>query len=350
MTGRTGVARPRDYLEFKIAQFMADVTGRPMSLEDDFFENGGTSLGALQLLELLAHDLGATLSAEDFIEAPNAQAVARLIRADGSGHRAQPSIVRIGSDESPSRLYLVHGRGGEVFAYEPLRNERLPVTVRAIRAVGCDGEATPLATFSQMAERYAGLILDDCPPGPVTVGGFCLGAGIALEVVRRLEGLGQPVDRLIAFDVILGGRTYAGPERAAMLSGRHPELAGLVKTGIPDDSFDLERDDWEHVAVVLEGLGRLPVGSGARVISVRLQLVGQIMVAWGDFRPAPVAVPVTVIYGDEYSAAIRDEAFSEWEAMSSEATRVDVDAVHERFFSSPNVAEALRQALGASPR
>lgn len=347
MTGKIKVTRPRDYLEFKITQFMSDISGGSLGVGDDFFENGGTSLGALQLLQLIESELGVQLVTEDFIEAPNAEALARLVRNDASEYLPRRNLVRIGSDTGALRLYLVHGRGGEVFAYEPLRGAGLRATIRAVRAVGCDHEAPPLSTFSEMAEHYVNLILDDCPTGPILVGGFCLGAGIALEVVRRLHELQRPVERLLAFDSILSGRAYRGTERDLMLSGRHPELAGLVRTGIPQESFDLEKDSWEQITTVLKDLGRLPAGSDSEVIATRLQLIGHILVAWGDYRPAPMTVPVSAIYGDEYTEAVRAKAFAEWRMMSPEAAYIKVEAEHEKFFSSFETAEAIREVLGS---
>lgn len=345
VTEKTRVARPRDYLEFKLTQLMADVVGKQFGPTDDFFDNGGTSLGALQFLHRVEQELGVSVASDEFLVAPDAEALALSISRGGAERGYPRSVVRVGPAGGPLHLYLIHGRGGEVYAYEPLRDAGLPATVRAVRAVGCDREAPPLPTFAAMADHYARLIADDCPTGPVMIGGFCLGAVIAMEVARRVQDGGRQIGRLLAFDAGPDGPSYSEADRDLMLAGRHPELEGLVKTGVPEDAFDLGRDSWSHITAVLAGLGKLAPGGDPDVIAARLRLVGQILIASAEYRPEPVSFPVTAIYTADYPEDELAAALAGWRALSPDVSRRRVTAEHERFFSSSETVEAIRHEL-----
>lgn len=341
------IQRPRDFLEFTLQHLMDEVTGTTGRVDGNFFDAGGTSLGSMMLLKRIEAELGVRLTAHDLFRAPSAQALAEVVRT-GDSSDWQKNLVRVNTAQGPLHTYIVHGMGGEAFAFEPLRSASFSSGgVTAIRAVGCDGGEPWLNTFEEMADRYADLIEEDRPEGPIVLGGYCLGSLIALETADRLRDRGRDVPLLFAFDAPLHPPAYTPEERELLLSGRHPDLDELAKTGIADDSFDLSVDSWEKVTEVLIGLGRLAPGATPDVMERRLRLLGTNLLAWADYVPRPVDVDVVVMFGPDFDEPTRRAALATWEEVGRTATLDLLDAPHSGFFASPSVAESMERHTAA---
>ena len=66
--------------------------------------------------------------------------------------------------------------------------------------MGLDGRQPPHRRVEDMATHYLGEVRALQPEGPYFLGGFCLGAYVALEMARQLESERQEVALLAAFD------------------------------------------------------------------------------------------------------------------------------------------------------
>src|SRR5262249_39386431 len=98
-------------------------------------------------------------------------------------------------------LFLVHGADGDVLAFAVLARGLAPdQPTYGLRARGiADGEV-PHASLTEMATDYLAAIRDVQPRGPYLVGGYCMGAPVAVEVARQLESAGERVAMLVLID------------------------------------------------------------------------------------------------------------------------------------------------------
>lgn len=78
-----GYVAPRTDLEKTIAGIWADVLGGQVGVTDDFFEAGGNSLVAVQLIALVRKELGVRLPMRTIFEEPTVAGTAKLIEAAG---------------------------------------------------------------------------------------------------------------------------------------------------------------------------------------------------------------------------------------------------------------------------
>ncbi|GGG10391.1 hypothetical protein GCM10007304_25670 [Rhodococcoides trifolii] len=98
---------PRTSVEQQIADTIADVVGVPQpGVHDSFFEIGGNSLLATQVVSRLSSDLGTDVTIRDLFEAPSVAAL-----ADRIGHPT--------TDDSDTRLPLVAGPRPEQIPLSP---------------------------------------------------------------------------------------------------------------------------------------------------------------------------------------------------------------------------------------
>ncbi|MFI4931372.1 MAG: amino acid adenylation domain-containing protein, partial [Burkholderiales bacterium] len=168
-----------------------------LGLHDNFFDSGGHSLKAVQLLTLVERVFGRRLPLATLIEAPT---VAQLEQAMGRADWVPPwrSLIALAVHGTRTPLYLVPGVGGNVLGFtllaKLLDGER---PVYGLQARGLDGVEQPLRSVAEMAEHHLREIRLVQPHGPYLVGGACTGGVIAFEIARRLHEQGERVELIV---------------------------------------------------------------------------------------------------------------------------------------------------------
>ena len=168
-----------------------------LGLHDNFFDSGGHSLKAVQLLTLVERVFGRRLPLATLIEAPT---VAQLEQAMGRADWTPPwrSLIALAVHGTRAPLFLVPGVGGNVLGFtllaKLLDGER---PVYGLQARGLDGTEPPLRSVTEMAEHHLREIRSVQPRGPYLIGGACTGGVIAYEMARRLHELGERVELIV---------------------------------------------------------------------------------------------------------------------------------------------------------
>ncbi|MBG0815927.1 non-ribosomal peptide synthetase/MFS transporter [Planomonospora sp. ID82291] len=200
-----GFAPPQTPLEEGIAQVWAEVLGLArVGALDDFFELGGHSLLAAQVVARLRRVLppgGRQIGILDLFKHRTVRGLAELAETDAGGPRAL--LHRLTPARSAAAtLVCVPYNGGSAAVYQPLA-DALPHDW-ALHAVAVPGQELGLAEetrpVAEVAEGCAAEILAGIR-GPVVLYGHCgLGVMLTVEIARRLEAAGRPVEA-----VYLGG-------------------------------------------------------------------------------------------------------------------------------------------------
>nr|BFE79209.1 hypothetical protein GCM10020093_018100 [Planobispora longispora] len=88
-----GYVAPRSEVEATIARLWGEVLGgEHIGVDDDFFELGGNSLIAVQLIALVRKELGVRLPMRSLFEEPTVAGVAALIDEAGRASAAEPPV------------------------------------------------------------------------------------------------------------------------------------------------------------------------------------------------------------------------------------------------------------------
>ncbi|NNF28175.1 MAG: hypothetical protein HKN73_13205, partial [Gemmatimonadetes bacterium] len=183
-----------------------------LSVDEDFFHIGGTSIQMLQIASALEDRLGTPVPATALRRHTTVRRLARhLGESRREGGEDEESLVPIRSKGSRTPLFLVHGRDGGVlfarFVAQYLHPDR---PVFGIQAFGGGlGEMTEIS-IEELASRY----LEDVrrsTTGPILLGGYSLGGVIAFEMARQASALGQPVELLILLEPLLSEEPLATP-------------------------------------------------------------------------------------------------------------------------------------------
>lgn len=181
-------------VEEKLLPLWSQVLGVDhVGLHDDFFEMGGHSLLAIQLLSQIDRVLGQRLPAETLFLTRTVAGMAELLKQRSTPGRAETLVpVRIDGREPP--FFCVHGFGGGVLGYADLADALKPdIPFYGLQAVGLEGIIAPDDTIEAMAERYLAAVRTVQPNGPYRIGGYCYGGVVAFEMARQLEQAGEAI-------------------------------------------------------------------------------------------------------------------------------------------------------------
>jgi amino acid adenylation domain-containing protein len=200
---------PRTSLQAVVAGVWEQVLGTESpSIDDNFFDVGGHSLPAMQLMHKLNIALGLKLPLRLLFTNPTIAGVARAIEAEfvnrfnqREGYAALVPL-KPGGDLLP--LFLVAGGVGgenELIVYAGLArylDPRRPFF--GLRARGIDELLDPHDSVGEMAAEYIREIRRVQPEGPYTISGSCISGVVALEMAQQLRRDGQKVRTLLLID------------------------------------------------------------------------------------------------------------------------------------------------------
>jgi acyl-CoA synthetase (AMP-forming)/AMP-acid ligase II/thioesterase domain-containing protein/acyl carrier protein len=199
-------------LRYKIREIWGRILDRDdVALSEDFFEAGGDSLAAVNMLSEVDERFGSKTSelAASFFDEPTIEHLTTLVGAPvfprpAYGASNQIQIFPVRANGSGTRMYLAAADEDEGLYFRRLA-KRLEgiIDVSVVRPANTFYSRS-LFTFESAAEEMTKLILQEQGEGPYIVGGYCFGGVVAFEAARQLA-LGNRQVRLILFDVPMPG-------------------------------------------------------------------------------------------------------------------------------------------------
>ena len=194
-------AAERDHLQADLLQVFRRLLHRAeLSIDDDFFDNGGDSLLTNELIVELQRLTGRAIPETLLFEAATVRAIAE--RLGGAQALQLKPAVRIGAPSSgETPLVFFHGDWTDGGYYvEDLARKLAPETPLIVVAPhGMGDEPMPPSIEAMAAERLPA-ILELQPAGPYRLGGHCAGAPVALETARLLLARGHQVEIVVMID------------------------------------------------------------------------------------------------------------------------------------------------------
>jgi acetoacetyl-CoA synthetase len=174
-----------------------------MTPDDSFFDLGGDSLRAVELLQLIANQLHREVVPSVLLTAPTPrQLAATMATPTGSGGSMStaPLLMRSGSG-SGKPVFLLPGAGGDVFILRTVSGLlRLDRAVYGLRASGLDPRQPLHRTVEEMADYFLAQIQAIQPTGPYSLVGLSFGGLVGYEIAARLQRAGERVHPLVLID------------------------------------------------------------------------------------------------------------------------------------------------------
>ncbi len=162
----------------------------------DFIALGGSSLQALTLLHTLETELGLAVPLVEFVSDPTLDGLLARLRPQ----ERSPLLVALNGGGSRPPFFFMHAGSGRAAFAAPLAAALGPEQpFYGLESRGLEGEEAPLRAIEPMARLYVEALRGVQARGPYRVGGFCMGALLALEVACQLQDAGEEVSHLLVF-------------------------------------------------------------------------------------------------------------------------------------------------------
>ena len=194
--------KPRDVIEVhlkKIWESLLDI--RPIGVRDDFFDLGGDSLLATEMLFMIEGFFGVTLTLNTlWLESTTVEELAEHLRRQAkSGFWKNPVPLQPHGTKRP--LFCIHLEGGHLWPYRRIAqyfgHDR---PIFGLPARGADGSEAADVTVEGMARNCVEMVRRQQPDGPYLIVGYSSGGIIAYETARQIAALGSKVGLLAVID------------------------------------------------------------------------------------------------------------------------------------------------------
>lgn len=372
----TAFVAPTNESEWAIAAIWQELFGlEEVGIHDNFFDIGGESMLAIQLVARLQSYFEVELPLAEVLQFPTvAEQSARVREARGSGGRigGGSPLVRIQPKGSKPPFFCVHPAGGIVHCYiELARLLGKDQPFFALQHPGIDGPCEPYTDFGTMAAHYIEAIRIQQPEGPYHIGGWSFGGTVAFEMAQQLVAQGEEIASLVMMDTpaptsvyddtllrdefdTSGILTFLGRGIGQIFgSGPSVEPGSLIGLSI-DEQFDRMLGD-----IAVEGGGSANTEARAQLEQI-IEMFKVADRAERAYRPSHYEGTVTMLRVsglDDYEftgykdhPGIDQPSFG-WDRVSKEVRVQFVPGTHMTLVVNPHVravAQELRCTLGAA--
>jgi 3-oxoacyl-(acyl-carrier-protein) synthase/thioesterase domain-containing protein/acyl carrier protein len=203
------VFAPRVDVDAQVLAIIRDQLGTDgIAPHDDFFDAGGESLAAIDIISAFRERFDVTMTAAEFADLRTSARMAGFIRSHGPRHVAEPVLTKVKDGIPGKELFYVHPAGGTTFCYYELaRRSTEPSPVYGLSFPF--SKTAELDTVPRTASYYLEQIRGVRPAGPYRLGGYSFGGNVAFEMAIQLQRMGEVVTELVMFDS-LPPEAYAG--------------------------------------------------------------------------------------------------------------------------------------------
>ncbi len=364
-----GVAQsmPRTVIEQFLLERWREVVGdHCRSVQQNFFDLGGTSLQAAMLASRLTHELGidvptsllldamdiaevatqlATLYPRALVERFGAAAVDLQRRLGAAGDRLHELVVALKPSGSRAPLYMVHPPGGIVVCYRELaRSVVADQPLYAIRSRGLHGSEPLPDSLEAMAAEYVEAIRSHQPQGPYRLGGWSLGGLVAYEMARQIAADGETVTQLVLLDTSIpdGATDLVPAEEKANVGMEYGIALSLDQLAelTPEQQLPML---WDHA----RKLGVLTEEAPPEVVNKTLHelrgLFHHHLALSRAYRLSPAAIPIDLFRPSETPVPLQVSEDRGWRCISPNVRVHFVPGHHHSMVQSPNVQFIARQ-------
>jgi thioesterase domain-containing protein/acyl carrier protein len=185
-------------LEAELLAHFSRVLGCQVTLDSDFFEAGGDSLGVLRLIARVLQERGLELRSGELFMHSTPRRMAAWLGQLISGAARPDHLVALREGSSSGAVILVHPMSGHLASYGRLVHLLgSSVTLFGLQA-GTGGPA--YTSIGARCMAYVEEVMMAAAEGPLILGGYSLGGALAMEMAEQLRRAGRAVSAVLLMD------------------------------------------------------------------------------------------------------------------------------------------------------
>jgi amino acid adenylation domain-containing protein len=199
---------PQNPLEMQLKLVFEKLLQRhPIGTDVSFFEMGGDSLQALNLIVEIERATGKKLELTILYQAPTIERLAKAIQKESSEFS---SLVPLQTKGTRPPLFLIHTTPGDVLGYGNLIfHLKSDQPCYGFQSLGFNNPESGHSSIEDMAAYYVKLLRKQQPRGPYHLGGWCYGGIVAVEMAHQLRSAGEVVAPLLLIETPAPAPSFA---------------------------------------------------------------------------------------------------------------------------------------------
>ncbi len=297
-----------------------------VAADDDFFDSGGDSLAAVELLTVIEEEMRVEVALEDLVSAPTPRLLARTmlegryLENNSTLYARDTLSMNLGGTAPP--LFVVGGRPGYALRGVVMAREvSKDLPVHGLQPPDMDWHAAGRTTIPEMAAHYVERVCEIEQDGPHRLLGSSFGGLIVFEMARQLEAAGHP-----------------------------PGFVGVVDTEPPRMAWQPEAGTLPHALEDLDAPAKLSgsvADAGERVAAAHIEARRAYLAA------SPLGSDLMLFYCASEGVMAGGDRRRLWAgATTADFRLIELPGLHARFDREPQFSvlrDALRSCLAGSP-
>jgi thioesterase domain-containing protein/acyl carrier protein len=339
------VLGPRDPLELRLQLLFERILHRTeVGVDMSFFELGGDSLQALELIVAIERLSGKTLPLETLYQSSSVEELARLLHAHSNKHAAHSLVLLQAGGQRPP-LFFVHTTPGDVLGYGNLiyhLDSEQPCY--GFQSRGLIDPALSHRRMGEMAAHYVSLLRECQPLGPYYLAGWCYGGLVAVEMARQLNAQGEAVAFLGLLETVapapgLQNYRYYVHRMRCFLRMSPGQWRGYfqAKAKYRREVKEANRMRFRRVdqAKYADPIMR---GEQNRRLAKLEHVYNTNLAALRHYRPKPFHGTVTLFNAEQIDAGVIPDPVYAWTGLAAHIQVHPVPGDHDTMLTEPNVA------------
>jgi amino acid adenylation domain-containing protein len=352
---------PANETEQRVVAIWEKVLGIPtISTTANFFDVGGHSLLAAQLLARIDQSFGKKIPLAALFQSPTIQQMSALLTGKAASESIQ-GVATLQPGGSSMPIFCLHGVPSMRLLATELGQDQPFVMVNLPH----DAKLTRPYRVEEIAAIHLKTIQKIQPEGPYFLAGWCREALLAYEIAQRLKAQGQEVGLVIMFDTWVPGylSRFTGREARRARSSFEIERILVHARNLRQASLiGAARYTWEQLSTILIDrikyakldLYRLlgfEVGSQNRDSAENQG--DMLLIAVKSYRPMPYDGRVLLFRSDKYRTWKYWDPNLGWAHLIPNLNVFAVPGVHDSMLTGPHlpsIAQAITEAMAKRVR
>ncbi len=343
-------AAPRDAVERTLQFIWQTILGVPaIGIHDNFFDCGGDSLAALQMIATVEKAFGKHIPPAALFGSPTIEQLAAIV-GEHKHLEYWSSLVPVQPTGSKPPFFWIHGDSSSVFLSQHLGVDQ-PLYLLTHQSE--DGRPARFTEVKTIAEYYLDEMRTVQKTGPFFIGGYSFGGIVALEIAQQLRQVKEEVGLLVLLDPPSYSRDHHSSPFIKMSMRQHIRaLSGLTRkeqVGYLLPRIENKFNSWTAPLreIFKRTIPKICVVFGYRIpLALRSSYILDIYQhARTGYVPQPYCGPVLLFKGKGRSYA----SISDWdELLNGETETREVSSDHTKLRAKSEVrawAEKLKPAL-----
>jgi amino acid adenylation domain-containing protein len=309
-------------------------------LDDNFFEVGGHSLLAVELISLIEKEFNVNLPLSILFEYPSIRSigsqVSKLLEENSKSHSG--CLVKIKDGDPHKVLYFIHGVGLNPIEINTLiQNMDEYQTIWGLQSPAVvDSTIAPMTNLEEIANYYISQIKSAGLSGPYNLMGNSFGGLIAFEMANQLIKSGERVSFLGMIDTVAFQTDGIRDNMTSGISTLIKKLLFEARFIFNDFQYYLKfrkRYIQEKVASLRE---KVSTTKGTDLFSRIKQIERVNLEAWKNYHHAPIDTKITLFLAERKTFYVEDSKTFGWSLFSKEVETIRMPGEHAEMLKPPH--------------